>query len=535
MIIEHATRLKMQNHNVFLITRDPVESKQLAWHPAATEVAWLTLDDAKKRRFDFIFATWWQSVFLLEHLSAANYFYFIQSIESRFFPPEDKAKLDTRDIDVLRMWCESTYRYPLPVVTEAKWIRRYLKEHYNRDAYMVRNGIRKDLYRPDGPAVAPRKQGALRVLIEGPLGVAYKNVAPTIELCQQANVDEIWLLTSSDVSGYPGVDRCFSQVPINKTPDIYRSCDVLVKLSYVEGMFGPPLEMFHCGGTAVVYDVTGHDEYIKHNTNGLVVKQDCEDDVVECLMALKNKSGLIEKLKKEALLTADKWPDWSESTRQLEMILEKFNPRFDAPPAFLSEHSHHYLENRENAFRACEIHRMAAREQVRDAEAKSFQNFIQVYFHGGEGFSNEKMCWETYPSGDWEVCEVAIPGDSTITHVRVDPSVRIGVVRIKSLRLINAETGLKILGWGPGESWEDVKIAGTAVALCRKPFPVINCFGEDPQLVLPAVDSHCALRVMIELQEMSYTQALSRYSSLCQTKKTTRFLENLRCSLSGNR
>ena len=54
---------------------------------------------------------------------------------------------------------------------------------------------------------------------------------------------------------------------------IYRSCDVIVKLSYVEGMFGPPLEMFHCGGTSIVYDVTGHDEYIVHGKNGLVAKK----------------------------------------------------------------------------------------------------------------------------------------------------------------------------------------------------------------------------------------------------------------------
>jgi hypothetical protein len=41
------------------------------------------------------------------------------------------------------------------------------------------------------------------------------------------------------------------------TPLVYRSCDILGKLSYVEGMFGPPLEMFHCGWTAIVYNVTG--------------------------------------------------------------------------------------------------------------------------------------------------------------------------------------------------------------------------------------------------------------------------------------
>lgn len=42
-------------------------------------------------------------------------------------------------------------------------------------------------------------------------------------------------------------------------------------------MFGPPLEMFHCGGTSIVYDVTGHDEYIVHDKNGLVAKTDDDE------------------------------------------------------------------------------------------------------------------------------------------------------------------------------------------------------------------------------------------------------------------
>ena len=86
---------------------------------------------------------------------------------------------------------------------------------------------------------------------------------------------------------FPGVNKCFSRIPIHKTAEIYRSCDVLVKLSYVEGMFGPPLEMFHCGGTAIVYDVTGHEEYIEDGKNAIVVKKDNEEEVVSWLKKLK--------------------------------------------------------------------------------------------------------------------------------------------------------------------------------------------------------------------------------------------------------
>ena len=48
----------------------------------------------------------------------------------------------------------------------------------------------------------------------------------------------------------------------------YARSDVVLKLSRVEGMFGPPLEGFHRGATCVVTPVTGHDEYVEHGWNG---------------------------------------------------------------------------------------------------------------------------------------------------------------------------------------------------------------------------------------------------------------------------
>ncbi len=71
------------------------------------------------------------------------------------------------------------------------------------------------------------------------------------------------------------------KIPVESTPVIYRSCDVLLKLSKVEGMFGPPLEMFHCGGTAITYDVTGSEEYLVSGRNSLVVPMDDEKAVAD--------------------------------------------------------------------------------------------------------------------------------------------------------------------------------------------------------------------------------------------------------------
>ncbi|MER2419141.1 glycosyltransferase, partial [Klebsiella pneumoniae] len=112
----------------------------------------------------------------------------------------------------------------------------------------------------------------------------------------------------------PGVSRVFSRVPMKVTPDIYRSCDILVKLSTVEGMFGPPLEIFHCGGTAIVFDVTGHDEYIVDGQNACVVHRGDMDGVVTTLRRLLNDRTELARLQAGALKTAEAWVSWDASS-----------------------------------------------------------------------------------------------------------------------------------------------------------------------------------------------------------------------------
>ena len=307
VIFQHALFLARAGWNVTIVTIAPVEGEQLTWHPEAkAELVFKTFEDVASESFDIAMATWWRTAYWLHRVKASSYQYFVQSIESRFFEFWDQAAIS---------YAESTYSLRLPVVTEASWIKDYLAEKFHTNAQLAPNGIRKDLYTPQGASVAPRNPTRLRILVEGPLRVFFKNVEKTIELCKKSRADEIWLLTSSsDCLDYPGVDRTFSCVPITETPSIYRSCDVIIKLSYVEGMFGPPLEMFHCGGTAIVYDVTGHEEYIRHGENALVLRKDDEEGVIQAINSLKDNPALLSRLKRGALETSARWPDWQRSS-----------------------------------------------------------------------------------------------------------------------------------------------------------------------------------------------------------------------------
>ena len=260
-------------------------------------------------------ATWWKTALEIGAFKAEHRAYFVQSIESRFYASHDKP---------LRQLVDRTYEFPLCYSTEATWIQSHLRDRYQQNAALLRNGIRKDVYLADGPSICGRNPSRQpRVLVEGHVGVPFKNTTLAIKLAQRAGAKDIWLLTGSELRWIPGVKKIFSRVSMQETPAIYRSCDILVKLSTVEGMFGPPLEIFHCGGTAVVFDVTGHDEYIVHDSNSLVVRTGDVAGVVNSIRSLLRDQQLLARLKQGAMDTAAAWPSWEQSSHEFQRWIEE--------------------------------------------------------------------------------------------------------------------------------------------------------------------------------------------------------------------
>lgn len=308
VVLQHAEYARAAGHEVTLAVLNRDDHAHLAWHPSLATLKILQIGDLRgveDEKFDIAIATYWRTALELHRFNARQYAYFVQSIESRFYD-ESQARM--------RRLVDRTYDLGLPGITEASWIQRHLQQQHGSAYRLAHNGIRKASYAELGAAHAPRMPGKLRVLVEGPFGSVIKNTGRTVRLAARSRANETWLLTSSDVSWYPGVKRVFSRVPIDQVAEVYRSCDVIVKLSLVEGMFGPPLEMFHCGGTAVVYDVSGHDEYIVHGGNAMVAAMHDEAAVVAHLNRLCDDPQLLAQLKESARATAADWPDWPQAS-----------------------------------------------------------------------------------------------------------------------------------------------------------------------------------------------------------------------------
>lgn len=313
VIFQHALYWQRHGADVTIATLMPRAALFSDWHPALRELKITTIDDLHDEVYDVAVATWWRTVYELPNVRARHVLYFIQSIESRFYAVGS----DTYAAPL----AELSYRYDIPVVAIARWIQAYLAFEHQRPSFLVRNGIDKDRYQPFGEVVEPRRLGSLRVLVEGPVDVDMKNVPAAVELARKGGADEVWLMTSSDVRDFAGADRVLSRVPIDLTGVVYRSCDVLLKLSRVEGMYGPPLEMFHCGGTVVTFDVTGHEEYVVHEVNGLVVPMGDDDGAVTAIQRLKDDPELLRRLQQQALLTAERWPDWDQVAEEFWAVI----------------------------------------------------------------------------------------------------------------------------------------------------------------------------------------------------------------------
>lgn len=319
VVFQHALHASQSGHDVIIVTLSRQSPHAEVWHPAVPLLRFVPIEEAADVDFDIVFGTLWSTMLELHRLRAKRYAYFVQSIESRFYPAEQAQ---------LRALVDTIYGWNVPGITEATWIRDYLAAQYGARYHLVRNGIRKDLYRTEGPRLAEPGGRRPRILVEGSFGLI-KNTARALAVARHAACGEIWLLTMSDIPWFPGVQRVFTSLPVDQVPLVYRSCDLILKLSLVEGMFGPPLEMFHCGGTAVVYDVSGHDEYIVHEKNALVVPMHDETGAMRALKRLAGEPRLMDNLKRGALETAAAWPDWKVSSAQ---FLEAIQALCDSEP-----------------------------------------------------------------------------------------------------------------------------------------------------------------------------------------------------------
>ena len=277
------------------------------WHPQCQSFEFKHIRTVQNDFFDLTVLTWWRTVYEVPKIKSAKFLYFVQSLESRF-------ALNHEDIRNESL-AAATYTLGIPMAAVAKWIQNLIMSMTHSPVWYVPNGIDKQIFPLARSSVANRGPRPLRVLVEGHSGVPMKAVDEAISVAVGVEGVETWHVSPSKGGGDKRAHRIFEAVPLVDMHKIYEEADVLLKLSRVEGMFGPPLEMFHAGKTAVVSRVTGYSEYIVHNSNALAVDVDDFASARHYLELLAQDGELLSRLSKGALDTAESWPSIAETSK----------------------------------------------------------------------------------------------------------------------------------------------------------------------------------------------------------------------------
>ena len=313
VVVEHASQLA--RHHGFdvslVLTREQAEPQ---WSFRGLEhLHVLPLDQAAGRPFDVAVSTWWETTEHLFELDARRHASFVQSLEERFYAPDSPERL------------AAGLALDLPVrhLTEAGWIARALEalEPRNR-VLLVRNGIAKDVFGA-GEDVGPRDEGPLRILVEGDPRVWFKGIGEALSATGAMREARHVTAVAAVREGLEGADEVVGPLSAAELAEVYARTDVVLKLSRVEGMFGPPLEGFHAGATCVVTPVTGHEEYVRHGVNGVVVGFDDVPGTAAALDLLARDRALLHRLRRGALATARGWPSWEQAGAFMALALRR--------------------------------------------------------------------------------------------------------------------------------------------------------------------------------------------------------------------
>jgi len=315
VVVTHARNLAADHSfDVTLVLTDAQEDVHWAYeqlpHLHVVELA-----DALEETFDVAVSTWWETAYSLFQLNARRYASFVQSLEDRFYEGHESIE---------RLAARLTLDLPVSFITEAEWIAQSLAQlRPDASVDLVRNGIDKEAF-PEADSV-PEHEGPLRVLVEGAPDSWFKGVDHAINAVKLMREPYRLTLVCPTRNGLAPEDAAVAIGPLTSAEmaEAYADADVLVKLSRVEGMYGPPLEDFHKGATCVTTEVSGHGEYIRHGVNELVVDWDDDRGTAAQLDLLARDRELLARLRRGALETARAWPDWSTSSAVMAETLRE--------------------------------------------------------------------------------------------------------------------------------------------------------------------------------------------------------------------
>jgi O-antigen biosynthesis protein len=328
---QHAHYLASRGHNVTVVFLSDAMGTRVTHFPRFSLPVRLLREVVDSgAHFDLVISGWWECCYAMFSIAADHYMHFIQGDDQEVVAQHQGGRAADQLPFIERAFSDPCIGY----LVVAKWLKDRHENHADVCVEYAPNGIDTSLFHPSVRPLAPRGE-RVRLLIEGPGSIPYKRVGMAFRVARRIPEIEIWYVSGDGVVD-PAWEchRTFRAVSLQDMPAIYASCDILLKLSVLEGFFGPPLEMMACGGTAVVAKVRGHEEYVVDGNNALAVDLDDEEGAYQALRRLVEDRELLGRLCREGERTA-KALDWSNRCPRFEEAVHRLLRR--VPPMSRSD------------------------------------------------------------------------------------------------------------------------------------------------------------------------------------------------------
>jgi glycosyltransferase involved in cell wall biosynthesis len=354
IVIEHARQLTLHHDMPGTLVRTNPQTRPDWAYRGLADLEVVDLEAARERSFDVAVATWWETAFALFELDAARSAHFLQLLEDSHYPPGAPDRLGFAQI----------YGLPVRFITAANWIHDTVEKlQPGNRAFYVPSGMAKETFVI--PQAPPVHDGPLRIVIEGGLDLIRKGVPHALESVRlMREPHTVTLVTpGAPATRHPEVDEHLGGIPHAEMAALFARHDVLLKLSRAEGMYGPPLEAFHMGATCVTNPVTGHEDYVAHDVNALVVDWDDPVGTAAALDLLARDRALLQRLREGALATARAWPDWETASAPMADVMRALVAE---PPPSPRPSGHRAAAGAQAMIAALEL----AQARAQDAEAR---------------------------------------------------------------------------------------------------------------------------------------------------------------------
>ncbi len=132
VICQHGNRLLSRGHSVVFLSIN--EKQPMDWFPNQS----VPIEDAAswKGKLDILVATGWSTAFWLTRITSQVKCYFVQSDETRFHPEGSRWQHLT----------SLTYYLRVNYLTEARWIRKWLRDCFGHQTELIPNGLDREIF-----------------------------------------------------------------------------------------------------------------------------------------------------------------------------------------------------------------------------------------------------------------------------------------------------------------------------------------------------------------------------------------------------